>query len=572
MFRDINHTEESKNPKYIYTSGLKRGGSLFNLKAIRGDRELIVLESPLDAKLGEIKGLNTVAIGGNQLNEAQLIEAQRLGARKITFAFDNDKGGSTGLNKALEVCSKIGFNDIFILRFPPNYKDLGELETAQKFELFEEAIGKALDLPNYFIIELMREIKALETQNNGEELNSKQVYEIKIRAIEYLQLLKTRSHKDRYFSYFDSEEIKRYGLSEEALREVEEKLTTALNKEKLKNELLKLNNQEREALNKGDRDKLETIETKRREAKLEAQSTTFEKLLTPYKEEDLIRTLSKTPNSLRTGFYLSDSNENEIEIELPNNALSYIVAPTSHGKTMALVNIILNCLEIYPNKEFHFFSYEENKEKLIVRALNTYINENLDYNNSKQLTKYLGGKTAFIEPNLLQTFKEKKAQFFEELINTNRLKFHSVNYNSKELSLALRYLSKNRNLGGVFIDYMQLLRLDKVGRLSRQEELKQIGLDLLETAKEIGSPVCLAAQFNRTVKSEFDMSEFNIGEAGDIERQASFILGLFNRKKGAKTNKNENGVLVPSEEALKVEILKYRGGSTDLEGVLKFNG
>ena len=339
----------------------------------------------------------------------------------------------------------------------------------------------------------------------------------------------------------------------------------------MKNNLLKLNNEEREALNTFDRDKLDIIETKRREALLEAQSNNFEKLLNPYKEKDLIKYLSSSPNSLRTGLYLSNSNNDSLEIELPNNALSYIVAPTSHGKTMVLVNIALNALELYPDKEFHFFSYEENKEKLIIRALNTYINENLAYNNSKQITNFLEGKESFIENRLLSTFNKKKAQFFKELINTNRLKFHSVNYNSKELSLALRFLSKNSNLGGVFIDYIQLLRLPNVGR-SRQEELKQIGLDLLETAKEIGSPICLAAQFNRSVKSEFDMNEFAIGEAGDIERQANLILGLFNRKKGAKTNKNENGVFVTSEEALKIEVLKNRGGSTDLEGVLKFNG
>lgn len=572
MFRDINHNNESENPKYIYSTGLKRGGSFFNLKAIRGDRELIILESPLDALLGSIRGFNTVAIGGNQLNEAQLLEAQRLGARKITFALDNDKGGSIGLNKALEVCNRIGFSDVFILSYPPNYKDLGDLETAQKFELFEEAIKEAKDLPQYFATKVEREITALETSNKGEDLNSKQVYEIQNKALEYLQLLSSTAQKVRFEALFDDNYIKRYGLSEEALRERREALTISLNKDNLKNELLKLNSEEREALNSFDRDKLDTIEIKRKNALLEAQSNNFEKLLNPYKEEYLIRTLSKAPNSLRTGLYLNDSNSNKIEIELPNNALSYIVAPTSHGKTMALVNIILNCLEIYPNKEFHFFSYEENKEKLIIRALNTYINENLAYNNSKQLTKYLGGKNAFIEPQLLQIFKEKKAQFFEELINSNRLKFHDVSYNSKELSLALRFLSKNCNLGGVFIDYIQLLRLDIKGRLSRQEEVKQICLDLLETAKEIGSPVCLAAQFNRTVKSEFDMNEYAIREAADIEHQANLILGLFNRKKGAKTNKNENGVLVPSEEALKVEVLKNRGGSTDLEGVLKFNG
>jgi DNA primase len=572
-FRDINHNKESLNPKYIYTTGLKRGESFFNLKAIRGDKELIILESPLDALLGTIKGLNNiVAIGGNQLNEKQIENAKRLGARKITLALDNDKGGSTGLDKALEVCSKVGFNDLFIVEFPPNFKDLGELETQNKFNLFEEMIKEALDLPEYLVRKLIREIRTLETQNNGEELNSKQVYEIQNKALEFIQLLNTTSQKQRFESFFDSDEIKRYGLSEEALRERREELTKALNEDKLKNKLLELNNKEREALNNGDKENLETIEKERREAQIEAQSTNFENLIKPYSEEDLIKTLSSSPNSLRTGFYLSNSKNDEIEIELPNNALSYIVAPTSHGKTMALVNILLNCLELYPNKEFHFFSYEEPKEKLLIRCLNTYVNEKLDYNNSKQITNYLGGKEHFIKHDLLETFKKKKSRFFEELINSNRLKFHSANYNSKELQLALKYLSKNCNLGGVFIDYVQLLRLNNIGRLSRQEELKQISLDLLETAKEIGSPILLAAQFNRTVKSEFDMNEFNIGEAGDIERQASLILGLFNRTKGAKTNKSENGVSIPSEEALKIEVLKNRGGSTDLEGVLNFNG
>lgn len=575
MFRDINHNKESKNPKYVYSNGLKRGGSFFNLRAIRGDKELIILESPLDALLGSIRGLNTVAIGGNQINENQISEAIKRGARKITFALDNDKAGEIGLKRALEICSRIGFNDIFILRLPPNYKDLGELETANKFHLFEEAIGEALDLPYYFVIKLIGEIKALEASNNGEELNSKQVHTIQNKALEYLQLLNSTSQKERFEAQFDDDYIKKYGLSEKALRERREELTTALKKDNLKNQLLDLNREEREALNQFDRDKLDTIEKKRREALLEAQSTTFENLLNPYGEEDLKLKLSTAPNSLRTGLYLRDNDKNEErEIELPNNALSYIVAPTSHGKTMALVNIALNTVKIYPNKEFHFFSFEESKESVIIRALNTYINEDLDkYNNAKQISLYLRGKNHYIKPHLFETFKTKKAKFFEEVINSNRLKFHSVNYNSQELSLALRFLSKNCNLGGVFIDYMQLLRLKEKGRLSRQEEMKQVGLDLLETAKEIGSPICLAAQFNRDgSKTEFTMSEFNIGEAGDIERQANLIIGLFNRKKGAKTNKNENGVLVPMEEALKVEVLKNRGGSTNLEGELKFNG
>ncbi len=110
---------------------------------------------------------------------------------------------------------------------------------------------------------------------------------------------------------------------------------------------------------------------------------------------------------------------------------------------------------------------------------------------------------------------------------------------------------------------MQLLRLGSLNKVtSRQEELKQICLLLKDCAVETGLPILIAAQFNRTVQSANDLLAQAIGEAGDIERIAALILGLWNRKF------DQEG----SEEVLSVKVLKGRNIPMGANEVFDFNG
>ena len=150
-------------------------------------------------------------------------------------------------------------------------------------------------------------------------------------------------------------------------------------------------------------------------------------------------------------------------------------------------------------------------------------------------------------------------------------------------------MQKNiENLGGVFIDYFQLLKLP-TGKYknynSRQEELKQICIDLKDTAVKTGLPIILAAQFNREVTNLERLHPTNISEAGDIERIMHTLVGLWNMDKKpiqkTLTKPEETSIKekiqlrnIPNDGAntIYIELLKSRTEATGVYDFLNFNG
>ena len=131
--------------------------------------------------------------------------------------------------------------------------------------------------------------------------------------------------------------------------------------------------------------------------------------------------------------------------------------------------------------------------------------------------------------------------------------------------------------------------MKKPGRWgARQEELKAICVDLKDMAVETELPIILSAQFNREADSPLDLRASNIGEAGDIERIANFVLGIWNGNFKPKVDKgksdkktrdekdikdlgfDENTLLKPGK--LYIEILKNRDGEIGKSGFLDFDG
>ena len=125
---------------------------------------------------------------------------------------------------------------------------------------------------------------------------------------------------------------------------------------------------------------------------------------------------------------------------------------------------------------------------------------------------------------------------------------------------------------------MQLLNLPegKYKTYSRQEELKQICISLKDIAVETGLPIILGAQFNRTVTNPLHLHATKIGEAGDIERIANLIIGLWNNNfkiiatEGEIKDINSKGCYTP--DTIYTTVLKNRGGKVGLEELLSFNG
>lgn len=375
--------------------------------------------------------------------------------------------------------------------------------------------------------------------------------------------------KDQFIKDFlNLERIIELGIKEQSIVDTVDRIIERKNKEELTIATQKLLDDANKLHDSGNSNEvLNVLSQKIKELRVIDKANSFGELLQPTSEAKLRDRLINKPESLATGYMIGEE-----ELCLPYGALSILAAPTSHGKTAFLINLALNSAVTYKDKEFYLFSYEEDSDSILIKALNTYLDTPISGNNRTTISNYFIGKNHIILP-------QGKDSFFSELIKTRRLNINYCDYDTDTLIDAIRYLNKNTNLGGVFIDYMQLLNLPqgKHKNFSRQEELKEVCLDLKNLAVETGLPIVLGAQFNRQVLHHLRIHPTNIGEAGDIERAANLIVGFWNNSfeiiGATEAEKSEiAGKRFNIPNTFYVKILKQRNGKVGSEGLLQYDG
>ena len=112
---------------------------------------------------------------------------------------------------------------------------------------------------------------------------------------------------------------------------------------------------------------------------------------------------------------------------------------------------------------------------------------------------------------------------------------------------------------------------------------------LKDAAVDTGTPIILAAQFNRNVTDPTKLALQNIGEGGDIERKAAYCLGFFNNDmpilntdkiNTADLHKLTRGAIYDPEhpnknKSITAVVLKNRSGigaKAGTTGLLSFDG
>ncbi len=685
--RNTNDTDNALLPKYLYSTGLKKQDTLFNIKAVKGQKHLLIVEGLLDALHAESKGIdNVVALGGTGFNTKQLQQAIKYGAVSLTFCLDNDTAGTRATRKALQTTMEHAPIKAYIAQLPLTVKDPDECLKILGLNALRHAIDNALPAYQYQLNYILSKYHYIDsssnntsnignantisntgnlsnlsntkndspeidntdnTSNTGKSGNMSNIDTIgntdnlsnlsntkndaqktnntdntsntenlsntsnldntdnentdKIdqtgqqgRVGAHLQLLpqqedaflnevsqlaagtKDPLDRDRLIARL-LKLVAPWGISEqsiqstiERLKSDKEKTTQAAAVQQLLNQAqqLKISNNTEQAL--------QWLHSQSKKLLLQSKTSIFEHLTLPISEEQLQqRLISKIPG-LSTGYTIAGE-----EILLPPGALSILCAPTSHGKTTFLLNILLNIVQQYPDKQIHFFSYEEDSDALILNALNTFINKELSKNNRTAINNYFTQPSEqHFERTSIDLFNAAKERFFQQLIASQRMCIHYIDYDSDTLIDAIRHLKNNTPVGAILIDYMQLLhkkRDDGRQRFNnRQEELKEICLNLKDMVIETGLPVLLGAQFNREVINPALIHPTKIGEAGDIERIAHLILGFWNNNFDAigndvqLTELKNNGFLKPN--TLYVKLLKNRGGIANIADLLSYNG
>jgi DNA primase catalytic core len=568
-------------PKYYNSTGLDRLGGFFNLSGIKGDKDVVIVEGELDSLNATAKGVdNVVAPGGSSISSDQVRDAIKRGAKSFTLCLDTEPGKedetAKRITSAIEVILGEGVNRVYIVSLPDiggGKTDPDRLIKEKGVEAFREAIREALPYYEYKLQEILNKYRKIEEER---ELKSKDVDNLLDEVVETASHILEPTDRDRYKKLFTSlEAIKELGISEESLSITVDRLTSTRDKEAQAKDFKKLLTEATILQDKGDTDKaLELLDSKVKEVKLKDKTTEFSSLMKPIQEEELKERQANKPESLNSGYTIGGE-----PLLLPSGAISVFTAPTSHGKTTFLINLALNVSRNYGDKETYLFSYEEDGDSILINTLNSYLDKEISSNNRRTLKSYFTtGSTEYINSQSRDHFTTNKDKFFKELIETRRLNIHYSSYNSDTLIEAIRYLHKHAKPGAIFIDYIQLLNLPegKYKTYSRQEEIKEICIALKDIAVETGLPIILGAQFNREVISPLKLHATKIGEAGDIERIASLIVGFWNNNfkpiatDGELKEINEKGANTP--DTLYTTILKNRGGKVGLEEILSFNG
>ena len=586
-------TEEGAEMKYLNSTGLTRGESFFNISSLKGEKDLIVVEGYLDALICEARGIdNVVGLGSNKVTSEQIKDAIRRGAKKITLCLDGDKGGKEGLTQALQVILGEGVNNVYTVSLSSidgSKVDPDSFIKEQGVEAFKRAVREASPYYGYQLEQIRQKYAEMG------EVYPKQRDDLVDEVLTIAGTLQPLD-KEKFLDLFTSNFGNSLGITRESLSDEINRLATAKDKEAQAKQLKNLLDEAKELESKGDtKGAIGLLESELKGVKLKDKNVEFSSLLAHTTEAQIRERQAKRLESIDSGYRIGKE-----QLLLPAGAISIFAAPTSHGKTTFLINLALNQALKKDGKEAYFFSYEEDADAILSSALNVYIDKFLSVRNKRSIMSYFktgsnewfkDGNQEIMVPDTYQGgfkkeifntrlyFEEKKNEFFKNLIETKRLNIKYLNYDSDTLIEAIRYLHKHATPGAIFIDYFQLLTLPqgKYKTYSRQEELKTICLALKDVAVETGLPIILGAQFNRTVENPLHLFANRIGEAGDIERIANLVVGLWNNSFKVSGTENELKELARrftqvDPETIYATILKNRGGIVGEEETLKFNG
>lgn len=313
-------------------------------------------------------------------------------------------------------------------------------------------------------------------------------------------------------------------------------------------------------------------------------SETFADELEAIKEQpDTLRTIWEVGGIAKNGTYYRTEY-----VEFYPADITVFCAPTSHGKTMILFQAALNAVRDTP-KTYIYVSCEENKRQLTERALNVALDipttpRGTDTDcapcfitgtRKRTIKAIIRGTTPPPEYEadtlvgsqlfgLLTARVKREITRYAEQIRP-RLKFVHTEGSAESITANIlyfveQYRAAGVEVGGVFVDYMQLLTTD-ARSFSRHDELKDICKALKDCAARTELPVIIAAQLNRDVLKQAvgidNISVANIGEGADVERIAHDIFLLWQVDKTPLNQYTETNTRT-GEPELKPQKLGYR--------------
>lgn len=584
-FRTIGNYE----PKYLKPTG-EEVKIFINLPARIQNGDLLIVEGELDSLHAQALGFNNVVcVGRNDVNDEQLIDAQRRGFTKVTICLDNEPNTEAERTaKAIKIGDKaqaIGL-DVFVLDLPelnPNKTDLDNYLNAEGKEGFSKLIADAQSLPIFKagVIALKYSKKIPLTEKDLHSLR-KEIIQTGLTVAPGL----LPSYIKKINDAIDLE------LDQGAILQTIEDLQNESKLTQQRKDLKKLFNQAEKS-----EEPIEYIlgKVKKGIGEIEAKSTDLSKYLKPNNWIEFIGKLNATPQGLKTGYIMGESKFNqetqieENELLIPNKAITIIAGRSGHGKTTAMLNLTLKLLE--NNKELkrvYFLTYEMPEEQLIERALLSFVGHGIgamfSQNPSGALRELITkGNAQYIKYDLREAVKSYVNQFKTEYLETGRLTFQDARGKPiEEIRATITALRKRGEIDAVVIDYIQKFTSNTIKNATGTALMKHVTDELNGLANETELPIITGAQFNRQVEYLYDVSELAIREADDITHVGALILGIFNNEANpskiggyfekATEEEKEKINKFSHPNTFYVEVLKNRFGKAGIGFNMAYNG
>ena len=209
---------------------------------------------------------------------------------------------------------------------------------------------------------------------------------------------------------------------------------------------------------------------------------------------------------------------------LNDSDLIIIAGRPAMGKTALATNIAYNVAEFIAhdkntpakNRGVAFFSLEMSADQLASRILSTVTQTN----NHKMRTGELDNAEF-----------TRIAAAVRELENIPLYIDDTPGLNINNIRTRARRLKRNKGLGLIVIDYIQLINGtgSKKTEGNRVQELSEISRGLKILAKELQVPVIALSQLNRGVESRDDKRPImsDLRESGSIEQDADIVMFVF---------------------------------------------
>ncbi len=221
--------------------------------------------------------------------------------------------------------------------------------------------------------------------------------------------------------------------------------------------------------------------------------------------------------------------------------LIIIAARPSMGKTALALSIARN-VAVDLNIPVGFFSLEMSATQLVMRLLSAEV---------KISAHHL--RTGRIPDEMMPEITRHIGILAEAPIYID----DSAALSIMELRAKARRLKAEKDVGIIFVDYLQLLHGPRAE--SREREISMISRSLKHIAKELNIPVVALSQLNRSVESRADKRPLlsDLRESGSIEQDADVVIFVY-RPEYYEFATYDDGT--PTEGTAEIIIGKQRNG------------